>query len=73
MMKDKRESLPSVSAPELAVGIETCPVLQITPSERCALQLVAKRAPKRQIGAILNGQRNLILTIPHANGRVSLL
>ena len=53
MMKDTREFLPLVSAPELAFGIETCPVLQITPSERYALQLVAKRAPTRQIGAML--------------------
>ena len=52
-MKDMREFLPSVSAPDLALGIETCPVLQITPSERYALQLVAKRAPKIQIGAML--------------------
>ena len=53
MMKDKRDFSPSVSAPELALGIETCPVLQITPSERYALQLVAKRAPAMQIAAML--------------------
>jgi DNA-binding CsgD family transcriptional regulator len=53
LMKDKREFLPSVSAPELALGIEAGPVLQITPSERYALQLVAQRAPTSQIGAML--------------------
>jgi DNA-binding CsgD family transcriptional regulator len=53
MMKDERDFLPSVSASALALGTETCPVLQITPSERYALQLVAKRAPTRQIGAML--------------------
>ena len=53
MMKDKREFLPSVSAPELALGIETGPILQITPSERYALQLVAQGAPTSQIGTML--------------------
>jgi DNA-binding NarL/FixJ family response regulator len=52
-MNYNREFLPSVSAPELALGIEAGPVLQITPSERHALQLVAQGAPTSQIGAML--------------------
>jgi DNA-binding CsgD family transcriptional regulator len=53
MMNDKWEFLPSVSPPELAHGIETGPVLQITPSERYALQLVAHGAPTSRIGTML--------------------
>jgi DNA-binding CsgD family transcriptional regulator len=53
LMKDKREFLPSVSATELALGLEACPVLQITPSERDALQLLAQGAPTSQIGVML--------------------
>ena len=53
MRMDKWEFLPSVSAPELAPRIETGPVLQITPSERCALQLVAQGVPTSQIGVML--------------------
>jgi DNA-binding NarL/FixJ family response regulator len=45
------------SSPELAVEarvrIESDPVLQITHSERDALQLLAQGAPTRQIGAAL--------------------
>jgi DNA-binding NarL/FixJ family response regulator len=52
-MISRREFLPSLSAPELAPGIETGPVLQITPSERHALQLVAQGAPASQIGLML--------------------
>jgi len=51
--EDKLEFLPSVSAPELALGIKAGPVLQITPSERHALQLVAQGVPTSQIGAML--------------------
>jgi DNA-binding NarL/FixJ family response regulator len=49
----KREFLPSESAPELAIGIQTGHVLRITPSERDALQLLAHGAPTIQIGAML--------------------
>src|SRR5947207_2197624 len=52
-MIDEREFLPSRSAPEVGLRIEGSPVLQITPSERDALQLVAQRAPTSQIGAML--------------------
>jgi DNA-binding HTH domain-containing proteins len=37
----------------LAPGIEAGPVLQITPSERYALQLLAQGAPTRLIAALL--------------------
>ena len=49
----KRKFLPSVSAPEAGLRIEGGPVLQITPSERYALQLLAQGAPTSQIGAML--------------------
>jgi DNA-binding CsgD family transcriptional regulator len=49
----KREFLLSASAPEIGLRIESGPVLQITPSERYALQLVAEGAPASQIGAML--------------------
>ena len=42
----------SVSAPELAFGLTAGPVLQITPSERDALQLLAQGRDE-QIGAML--------------------
>ena len=44
---------PSESAPEAGLRIETGPVLQITPSEREALQLLAQGAPTTQISAML--------------------
>jgi DNA-binding CsgD family transcriptional regulator len=53
LMNYKREFLPSLSAPEAGLRIEGGPVLQITPSERYALQLVAQWAPASQIGAML--------------------
>jgi DNA-binding CsgD family transcriptional regulator len=53
LMKDKLEFLPSVSALEIALGLTAGPVLQITPSERDALQLLAQGAPTSQIGAML--------------------
>ena len=53
LMKDKREFLTSVSAPELALGLVADPVLQITHSERDALQLLAQGASTSQIGAML--------------------
>ena len=49
----KRDFLPSASAPEVGLRNDGGPVLQITPSERYALQLVAQRAPTSQIGAML--------------------
>ena len=52
-MKDTREFLPSISAPELAPGLEDRPILQITPSERDALQLLAQEVPTSEIGAML--------------------
>jgi len=52
-MIDEREFLPSLSVPEVDLRIGGGPVLQITPSERYALQLVAQGAPTSQIGAML--------------------
>jgi DNA-binding NarL/FixJ family response regulator len=52
-MKDTLEFLPSVSAPELALGLKARSFLQITPSERDTLQLLAQGAPTSQIGAML--------------------
>jgi DNA-binding CsgD family transcriptional regulator len=49
----EREGLPSLSAPEVDLRIGGGPVLQIAPSERYALQLVAQGAPTSQIGVIL--------------------
>ena len=49
----KREFLPSASTPEVGLRTDGGPVLQITPSERDALQLVAQGAPTSQIGAML--------------------
>jgi DNA-binding CsgD family transcriptional regulator len=49
----KREFLPSESAPEAGLRIESAPVLRITPSERDALQLLAQGAPTSQIGAMV--------------------
>jgi DNA-binding CsgD family transcriptional regulator len=49
----KREFLPSLSAPEADLRIGGGPVLQITPSERYALQLVAQGTPTSQIGVML--------------------
>ena len=49
----KRDFLPSASASEAGLRNDGGRVLQITPSERYALQLVAKRVPKTQIGAML--------------------
>jgi DNA-binding CsgD family transcriptional regulator len=43
----------SESAPESGLRIEGGPVLQIAPSERDALQLLAQAAPTSQIGAML--------------------
>jgi len=53
-MKDKREFLTSVSVPELALGLVAGPVLQITHSERDALQLLAQGASTSQVGAVLD-------------------
>jgi DNA-binding CsgD family transcriptional regulator len=53
LMIYKRDFLPSVSAPGLALGLEAGPVLQITPSERDALQLLAQEVPTSEIGAML--------------------
>jgi DNA-binding CsgD family transcriptional regulator len=52
-MIDEREFLPSRSAPEVDFRIDGGPVLQITPSERYALQLVAQGAATSQIGVML--------------------
>ena len=49
----KREFLLSASTPEIGLRTDGGPVLQITPSERDALQLVAQGAPTSQIGAML--------------------
>jgi DNA-binding NarL/FixJ family response regulator len=49
----KRDFLPSASAPEVGLRNDGGPVLQITPSERYALQLVAQGAPASQIGLML--------------------
>jgi DNA-binding CsgD family transcriptional regulator len=48
-----RKLPPSESAPEAGLRIETGPVLQITHSERDAIQLLARDAPTSEIGAIL--------------------
>ena len=53
LMIDKRDFLPSVSAPEVGLRNDRGPVLQITPSKRDALQLIAQGAPTSQIGAML--------------------
>jgi DNA-binding CsgD family transcriptional regulator len=53
LMINKRDFLPSASASEVGLRNDGGRVLQITPSERYALQLVAKRVPKTQIGAML--------------------
>ena len=52
-MKDKREFVTSVGAPELALGLMAGPILQITHSERDALQLLAQGAPTSRIGVML--------------------
>jgi DNA-binding CsgD family transcriptional regulator len=51
MMNYTRESLPS--APEVGLRTVGGPVLQITPSQRDALQLLAQGVPTSQIGAML--------------------
>ena len=48
-----RKLPPSESAPEAGLRIETGRVLQITPSERDTLQLLAQEAPTSKIGAML--------------------
>lgn len=48
-----RKFLPSESAPEAGLRIDSGPVLRITPSERDALRLLAHGAPESQIGAML--------------------
>ena len=53
-MKDKREFLTSVSDPDLALGLVAGPVMQITHSERDALQLLAQGASTSQVGAVLD-------------------
>jgi DNA-binding CsgD family transcriptional regulator len=52
-MTYKRDLLPSESAPGVGLRNDGGPVLQITPSERYALQLVAQGAPTSQIGTML--------------------
>jgi DNA-binding CsgD family transcriptional regulator len=52
-MIEEREVLPSLLAPQVDFRIGGGPVLQITPSERYALQLVAQGAPASQIGRML--------------------
>ena len=52
-MIDERESLPSLSAPELDLRAGGGPVLRITPSEREALRLLAQGASTTQTGAML--------------------
>ena len=52
-MIDEREFLPPLTAPEVDLRTWGGPVLQITPSERYALQLVAQGAPTSQIGVML--------------------
>jgi DNA-binding NarL/FixJ family response regulator len=49
----KRAFLPSASASKVGLRTDGGPVLQITPSERYALQLVAQGAPTSQIGPML--------------------
>src|SRR5262249_13200166 len=53
MMIDEREFMPSLSASEVDFPFGGGPVLQITPSERDALRLLAQGAPTSQIGAML--------------------
>jgi len=53
LMIYKRDFLPSASALEVGLRNDGGPVLQITPSERYALQLVAQGAPTSEIGAML--------------------
>jgi DNA-binding NarL/FixJ family response regulator len=53
LMIYKRDFLPSASAPEVGLRNDGGPVLQITPSERDTLQLLAQGAPTSQIGAML--------------------
>jgi DNA-binding CsgD family transcriptional regulator len=53
LMVEKRKFSSSESAPEAGLRIKGSPVLQITPSERDALQLLAQGAPTSQIGAML--------------------
>ena len=48
-----RDFLPPVSAPNVGLRNDRGPVLQITPSERDALQLLAQGALTSQIGAML--------------------
>jgi len=48
-----RKFPPSESPPEAGLRIESGPILRITPSERDALQLLARGAPTSQIGAML--------------------
>jgi DNA-binding CsgD family transcriptional regulator len=52
-MINEREFLPSLSVPEIDLRIGAGPVLQITPSERDALQLLAQGAPTSHIGVML--------------------
>jgi len=52
-MIDEREFLPSLSAPEVDLRVGNGPVLQITPSERDALRLLAQGASTTQMGAML--------------------
>jgi DNA-binding CsgD family transcriptional regulator len=53
LMIDEQEFLPSLSAPEVDLRIWGDPILQITPSERDTLQLLAQGVPRSQIGAML--------------------
>jgi DNA-binding CsgD family transcriptional regulator len=53
LMLYMRKFPPSESPPEAGLRIESGPVLRITPSERDALQLLARGAPTSQIGAML--------------------
>ena len=53
LMIDELDFLPSLSAPEVDLRNGGGPVLQITPSERDALQLVAQGTPTSQIGEML--------------------
>ena len=52
-MKDNLELLTPVSAHEFALELTAGPVLQITHSERDALQLLAQAVPTSEIGAML--------------------
>ena len=53
LMIYRREFLPLASTPEVGLRTGGGPVLQITPSERDALQLVAQGAPTSRIGVML--------------------